>query len=129
MVPLTCRPRWRPLPALFFLAFAGWAGWGPPTATAQSLGSIPATYQVQVKYWYWDSDYEYWSTVLETDSRTEAQFVYDLLRWAHEQGELNTVAPHTHWRFIAVDVQMTTHYLLYESLDQQPYRWRPTWGR
>lgn len=126
MVPKSCWPNSRPVLGLIILAVTALGGWGPPAATAQSFASIPATYQVQVKYWYWDSDYEYWSTVLETDSRTEAQLVYDLLLWAHEQGDLNAFAPHLYWRFIAVDVRLVTKYHLYESLDEQVYRWSPT---
>ena len=78
--------------------------------TAQAQTAITKTYKVQVEYWFFDTDYYYWSTVLETDSLGEAQFLYDVLLWAKENNSLNAAAPNSYWRYIAVDVRLITEY-------------------
>ena len=80
------------------------------SASAQSSFSIPRTYKVQVQYWFFDTDYYYWSTKLETEDQAEAQFLYEVLLWAKENGQLNAVAPNSYWRYIAVDVRMVVEY-------------------
>lgn len=64
------------------------------------------TYKVQVQYWFFDTDYYYWSTKFETTNYNDAKFVYDLLKAADDAGQLNSVAPASYWRYIAVDVRM-----------------------
>ena len=80
------------------------------SAKADGFDYFQATYKVQVQYWFFDTDYYYWSTVLETDDYNTATFVYNLLASADADGQLNQVAPNSYWRYIAVDVRMTTEY-------------------
>ncbi len=82
----------------------------PRTSHAADFTSFSATYKVQVEYWFFDTDYYYWSTVLETDDRSEAEFVYGLLLAAQDNGQLNEMAPNSYWRYFAVDVRMITEY-------------------
>lgn len=82
----------------------------PGSATAQESVSITRTYKVQVQYWFFDTDYYYWSTKLETTNQSDAQFLYGLLVWAKENGQLNAVVPNSYWRYIAVDVRMRVEY-------------------
>ena len=85
----------------------------PSSADAQDYFSLATrTYKVEVQYWFFDTDYYYWSTVLETDDYSEADFVYSLLLMAQEDGQLNQYAPHSYWRYFAVDVRMRTCYNL-----------------
>ena len=79
-------------------------------AHVQDRFLITKSYKVQVEYWFFDTDYFRWSTVLETTSREEAEMVYELLVYAKEQNQLNRFAPSSYWRFIAVDVRMITVY-------------------
>ena len=79
------------------------------TAAAQN-SLVLKTYKVQVQYWFFDTDYYYWSTVFETTDLADAEFVYQLLLAAHENGQLNEVAPNSYWRYMAVDVRMITEY-------------------
>ncbi|QDU40335.1 hypothetical protein Mal4_46910 [Maioricimonas rarisocia] len=69
---------------------------------------LQCTYKVQVEYWFWDSNYSYWSTVLETTDQDEAQLMYDLLLYAKQNGNLNAVVPNLNWKYIAVDVRLKT---------------------
>ncbi|MFG0336294.1 MAG: hypothetical protein ACF8TS_23290 [Maioricimonas sp. JB049] len=71
-------------------------------------GYLQCTYKVQVEYWFWDSNYSYWSTVLETNNQDEAQLMYDLLLYAKQNGNLNAVVPNLNWKYIAVDVRLET---------------------
>ena len=80
------------------------------SAKAQETFTVARTYTVEVKYWFFDTDYYYWSTVLETDKWEEANLLYDILSWAKSNGDLNTVVPHMYWRYIAVDVRMQVKY-------------------
>ena len=91
----------------------------PRTSQAQDFASFRATYKVQVEYWYFDSNYYYWSTVLETDNRVEAEFAYELLLAAEEDNELNKVAPNFNWRYIAVDVRLMTEYSYSQGFDNR----------
>jgi len=88
-----------------------------PQAEAQS--SLLASYEVQVKYWFWDYEGVYmWDTVLETQDHSQATFVYNLLLFAKENNQLNDVVPYDYWRWIAVDVRLVTKYR---------FRWRSSW--
>ena len=80
------------------------------STNAQDTISIARTYKVEVQYWFFDTDYYYWSTKLETSNYSDAQFLYGILLWAKENGQLNAVAPNSYWRYIAVDVRMRTVY-------------------
>jgi hypothetical protein len=84
------------------------------SATSQSASAQesynPRTYKVQVQYWFFDTDYCYWSTKLETPIYNDAVFLYEVLSAAHDEGILNQVAPNSYWRYIAVDVRMITVY-------------------
>lgn len=79
------------------------------SASAQSI-SISKTYKVEVQYWFFDYEHYYWSTKLETSNDSDAQFLYGILLWAKETGQLNAVVPHSYWRYIAVDVRIRTVY-------------------
>lgn len=71
------------VPALLLLAAV------PVVSEAQT--SVPlttTTYQVQVKYEYWRSGVSYWSTVLETEDRGDAELMHDLLLIALENGSI-----------------------------------------
>ena len=97
------------------------------TANAQvDYFPITKTYKVEVQYWFFDTDYYYWSTKLETENRAEAEFLYELLLWAKENGQLNAAAPNSYWRYIAVDVRMVTVYdwnMLLEPVWQSNLEW------
>lgn len=71
---------------------------------------ISATYKVQVEYWFFDTDYYYWSTQFESSNYNDAVYVYNILQAADDAGMLNSVAPNSYWRYIAVDVRMITEY-------------------
>ena len=86
------------------------------TEAQSSRVTIARTYRVQVQYWFFDTDYYYWSTKLETQDQAEAQFLYDVLMWAKSNGNLNSVAPNSYWRYFAVDVRMVTVYKLYQPI-------------
>ena len=66
------------------------------------------TYEVQVEYWFFDTTSYHWSTIYSTNDKEDAEFVYNLLLVAKENGQLNRVAPNDYWRYIAVDVRMIT---------------------
>lgn len=65
-------------------------------------------YHVQVEYWFWDSDYYYWSTVYSTESAEAAQFVYAISQLAKDNGTLNQLWPSSNWKYIAMDVRLIT---------------------
>lgn len=98
------------LVALFAIAALFLTSVDSSSAQAQSQIQIPKTYKVQVQYWFFDTDYYYWSTKLETNNSSEANFLYQVLLWAKQNGELNAAAPSTYWRYIAVDVRMVVEY-------------------
>ena len=98
------------LTALSFVALVTITGFDSRSADAQSSITVSRTYKVQVEYWFFDTDYYYWSTKLETNSQAEAQFLRDVLQLAKENGQLNAVAPNSYWRYIAVDVRMVVKY-------------------
>ena len=114
-----CKPLWTLCLGLF--AITGLSGVVSRSASAQTSSSIPTTYKVQVEYWFWDSDYYHWSTVLETNSQTDALFMYDVLAWAHDAGDLNQVAPHNFWKYIAVDVRLVSSFNLYQGVKKNTY--------
>jgi hypothetical protein len=91
----------------------------PPSAEAQELSFLSKTYEVQVEYWFFDTDHYHWTTVFESDDLAEAQFVYGLLLVAKENGQLNEVVPNSYWRYIAVDVRMVTLYDYSRFVDPQ----------
>lgn len=80
------------------------------TASSAEAQSISPTYKVQVEYWFFDTDYYYWSTKLETTDYQEAVEYFETLQDAQDEGMLNSVAPNSYWRYIAVDVRMTVSY-------------------
>ena len=80
------------------------------SAEAQTFTYLQKTYKVEVEYWFFDTDYYYWGTVFESSDHDEAEFVYNLLQIAKANGQLNQAAPNSYWRYIAVDVRMTTEY-------------------
>ena len=102
--------RLKTLPFLFAIAITGILVCQPKSAAAQRYNAIKITYEVQVEYWFFDTDYYYWNTVFETSDRDEAEFVYHLLVMADNNGSLNQAAPHEYWRYFAVDVRMVTKY-------------------
>lgn len=63
-------------------------------------------YQVQVEYWYWDTEYYGWSTVYRSESPQAAGFVYGVSQLALSNGTLNQLWPHSNWKFLAVDVRL-----------------------
>lgn len=83
---------------------------GAAPAQAQQPGQFQRIYKVQVEYLFFDTDYTYWSTKLETTNRAEAEFLYGILLDAHEDGQLHQVAPHSYWRYIPIDVRMIVEY-------------------
>lgn len=83
---------------------------GSNRAEAATSGYFLKTYEVQVEYWFFDSDYYYWSTVYSTSDQEDAQFVYNLLLLAKQNGNLNAAAPNEYWRYIAVDVRLIVKY-------------------
>jgi hypothetical protein len=91
------------------------------TANAQTYSISLKTYKVQVEYWFFDTDAYYWSTYYESSDYDDALSMYLFLKEADELGILNSVAPNSYWRYIAVDVRMITEYNYpsYEAL----YRW------
>lgn len=82
----------------------------PGSAEAQKYASIKKTYKVQVEYWFFDTDYYYWSTVFESDDQADAEFVFLLLQSAKDDGQLNAYAPNSYWRYFAVDVRLVVAY-------------------
>ena len=79
-------------------------------ASAQTSSLLQKTYKVQVEYWFFDTDYYYWSTVFETNDLQDALLMYELLLIAKENHQLNEVAASSYGRYIAVDVRMITEY-------------------
>ncbi|MEW4528684.1 MAG: hypothetical protein ACF8PG_12415 [Maioricimonas sp. JB045] len=86
---------------------------------ADAANLYRTVYKVEVEYWFFDTDYSYWSTILETTDRQEAQLMYELLEYAHENGDLNSVVPNSYGRYIAIDVRLRTEY----DLIAPPLRW------
>ena len=86
---------------------------------AQAQISISPTYKVQVEYWFFDTDYYYWSTKMETQDYDAAVTYYNELMDAKEAGELNSVVPNSYWRYIAVDVRLIR---VYPQLQMQRYQ-------
>jgi hypothetical protein len=82
----------------------------PGPAQARNLTLLKATHKVEVQYWFWDTDYYYWSTKFESSDLDDAQFVYGLLFAAKQNGQLNQVAPNSNWKYFAVDVRLITEY-------------------
>ena len=101
---------------LAFLAASIAFSTAPQKAAARDL--FTKTYQVQVEYWFFDTDYYFWSTVFESSNLNEAMLMYELLLVAQENGQLNEVVGASYGRYIAVDVRMITVYHLPEF--QQP---------
>ena len=95
---------------LGFVALLLIIGFAAQPAQAQTPTGFYKTYKVQVEYWFFDTDYYYWSTVHETADLAEALFIYDLLLAAKRNRELNEVAANSYGRYIAVDVRMITQY-------------------
>lgn len=95
---------------MFSAALLAVSSFDSGSARAQDTISVPRTYKVQVQYHFFDTDYYYWSTVLETSNQSEAQMLYDILVWAKENNRLNQFAPHSYWRYLAVDVRMRVEY-------------------
>ncbi|MCA9177780.1 MAG: hypothetical protein KDB14_25110 [Planctomycetales bacterium] len=91
----------------------------PASAEAQSIGP---RYVVEVEYWFFDTDYYYWSTKLDTTNYNDAVQLYEILQAADEAGVLNQVVPNSYWRYIAVDVRMRT---VWPSLMIQPVTYSP----
>ena len=83
-----------------------------PDQASAELTYTARTYEVQVQYWFFDTDYYYWSTVFESANRSDAEFVYALLANAKENGDLNHVAAHDYWRYFAVNVRLVVRYQL-----------------
>lgn len=77
-------------------------------AEAKSYGYYVKSYEVQVEYWFFDTDYYYWGTVFSTKDLGDAQFVYGALLDAKANGNVNTAAPNSYWRYFAVDVRLIT---------------------
>lgn len=101
------------LPCLLLAAAAlAFQGTTAREASAQDAQLTPRTYKVQVEYWFFDTDYYYWSTYFESDNYNDAKLVYDLLMHAKQDGQLNEVAANSYWRYIAVDVRLITVYHL-----------------
>lgn len=76
-----------------------------PKASASNEG-LETLYKVQVKYWFFDTDYYKWETFFETTDPSEAISVYLLMQSVKDDGNLQLVAPNAYWRFIPVDVQL-----------------------
>lgn len=94
-----------------FLAAAALFLSRPASADAQDyFNVVQTTYEVQVEYWFFDTDYYYWRTVFESSDLEEAQFVYQLLLLAKQNHQLNQAAPNEYWRYIAVDVRLVPKY-------------------
>ena len=110
------------LMAIVFTSFSV----SPRSASGQETVSVTRTYKVQVQYWFFDTDYYYWSTKLETTNQSDAQLLYGLLVWAKENGQLNAVVPNSYSRYIAVDVRMRVEYdwnwVQPQSIQLSPWR-------
>lgn len=76
------------------------------TDTAQAELRTQTVYKVQVQYWFWDSNYTYWSDYYETTNSNNATWMYLALLIARENGNLNNVAPNVNWKYIAIDVRL-----------------------
>ena len=77
------------------------------TAEAQFF-AFDITYEVQVEYWFFDTDYSYWNTIFETDDYGDAELLFELLEAARDDNRLNRVVPNSYGRYIAVDVRLVT---------------------
>lgn len=95
------------------------------TTSSAEAQSISPVYKVQVEYWFFDTDYYYWSTKLETTDYQEALDYLETLQDAQDAGMLNSVVPNSYWRYIAVDVRMTVTYPIMQVNYNyyQPYRY------
>ena len=82
------------------------AGGNSSQANAAPFGRFVCTYEVQVKYWFFDTDYYHWSTYYSSKKKSAANFVFVVLKGAKNNGTLNAAAPNAYWRYIAVDVRM-----------------------
>lgn len=88
---------------------------GTPRAEAKTYGYYSKTYKVQVEYWFFDTESYHWSTVFESSDQAEAQFVYNALLVAKQNGALNAAAPNSYWRYIAVDVRLVSAWTFHST--------------
>ena len=98
------------LMTIAFFAAIAFCGTSFVAKSADAQYQLQKKYKVQVEYWFFDTDYYYWSTVYETTNQIDANFYYGLLNWAKQQGTLNSVVPNSYWRYIAVDVRLIEVY-------------------
>lgn len=75
-------------------------------AEAAPRATLAATWEVQVRYWYFDTEHYHWSTHLRTGNEAAARLTYQRLLRHKQAGRLNRIAPSTNPRYIAVDVRL-----------------------
>ncbi len=83
------------------------------------------TYEIQVEYWFFDTDYSYWKTMYSTTDQDDAQLMYDLLLIAKQNHQLNSVVPNEYWRYVAVDVRLVKKCRLSLSANNSLLRAKP----
>ena len=82
-----------------------------PRASAQeSIPLYTTTHCVQVEWYFWRSGGTYWSTEYKTSNLNEAEFVFDLLDSALENGTLCEILGCNITTWIPVDVRLKTKY-------------------
>ena len=87
-------------------------------------GTWVQEHHVQVEYWFFDTDYYYWSTVYSSTNQQVANFVYAVSEMAMDNGTLNQLWPNDYWRYFAVDVRLITtwKYIPAQRLSVLPIR-------
>lgn len=76
------------------------------SARAGNWGQFVVHYELQVEYWFFDTDHYYWKTVFSTTDGPYANWVYARALLLKEEGLLNKAFPSGYWRYIAVDVRL-----------------------
>lgn len=78
----------------------------PNEAEAAPRGGVSVVWEVQIKYWYWDTTHSHWSTHLRTTNEPAARLTYQRLLRHKQAGRLNRVVPSINPRYMAVDVRL-----------------------
>ncbi|TWT94543.1 hypothetical protein [Stieleria varia] len=102
--------RTAPLAAIGLFAFFAICFSNQASAKSNTYTTWKKVYKVQVEYWYWDTESYYWGDYYESEDYGAANFVYAVLQNAKNTGILNQAAPHTNWKFIAVDVRLVVQW-------------------
>ena len=90
-------------------------------ASAQeSVPLVTTTYRVQVQKEFWRNGNRYWSTVLETSDRDEAELFEALLWIAYDNNEIDEVLNYG-WEWIVRDIRIDTSVELNDALGDFRY--------